>query len=332
MERYEVREQVREGVTSCVLIDRGTKTEAEVLTGIGMNLIRFEAHGHPLVLPSPSVEKLKTEPFAPFQYGTPVLFPPNRVQNGTFAYQGRTYRLPLNEPTNHLHGEICSRSWKVIRYSATEEQGASITAEFRYAEHADIMSYFPHPLVFSLTYSLQDGCLSLSGTIVNEGDQEAPFAFGLHPYFLVPDTNQEKTQIVLPALEEWPVTTEAFVTGLPEQTELSEELNGGVPLDRFPAGSCWLFTLEGGTKTCSIRHPHAGLLLHYQVDESFPYLVLFRPDWASAISFEPYTYVTDAFNLPWDYAKTGARGLAAKEEFVFRTKLWAEEIQSEKGE
>lgn len=320
MSRYAVEKKQVEQEIIYRLRDQQTDMEAEVIPAVGFNLFRLKAAGQQAILSPPSLKMLKEEPEAHFQYGTPILFPPNRVKGGTFTYNGKSYQLPLNEPTNHLHGEICYRSWKVMDQGASDEQGAYLTAQFQYSDHADILEYFPHPMVFTLTYRLHDGQLDLKGKIENRGEEEAPFAFGLHPYFVVASEHQDQVEIVLPATEEWPVTQEAFVTGLPEVTELSERMNQGVPLTDFPAGSCWLFRLRKD-QPCLIRDRKRGLVLSYDVDDSFPFMILFRPVWAQAISFEPYTYVTDAFNLPWESSLTGARGLGAGEIFTFQTRM-----------
>lgn len=329
MDRYLIKKKHRGDERTYILQDQQTKTEAEVIPGVGFNLFRYETAGQSMILSPPSLEGLKEKTEAHFKYGTPILFPPNRVKGGTFTYKGKTYQLPLNEPTNHLHGEICYRPWKVVERGASDEEGAYLTAQFRYRDHADLLSYFPHPMVFTLTYRLSNGQIHLKGSIRNDGEEEAPFAFGLHPYFVLSPLNQEQIEIVLPAAEEWPVTQDAFVTGLPQVTDLSKELNKGVPLTKFPAGSCWLFRLQNHHQPCMIRNHQTGMALAYQVDPSFPFVILFRPVWADSISFEPYTYVTDAFNLPWDNNVTGARGLSTDQEFKFETKIWNERIDKE---
>ncbi|SHE38951.1 aldose 1-epimerase [Seinonella peptonophila] len=324
MSKYTIEKRQRGGEQTYILSDEVYEGEAEVVPGIGFNLVRFVTSGISMILEPPALEMLREEKDAHFKFGTPILFPPNRIKKGSFSYHGRQYQLPLNETTNHLHGEICYRPWKVIDFGHSDETGAFVTAQFDYRDHPSILAYFPHPLVFTLSYRLYQGCLYLSGKIINEGEQEAPFAFGLHPYFDLSMMNQDDTKIIIPVAEEWPVTQEAFVTGLPKSTQLGGRLNNGVPLVEFPAGSCWLFRLKGDPYPCIIHDSRLQASLHYQVDTSFPYLILFRPDWSSAVSFEPYTYVTDAFNLPWHDELTGVRGLTTGQEFTFQTQMWLE--------
>ena len=68
----------------------------------------------------------------PFLYGTPLLFPPNRIKGGRFTYDGREYALPVNEEATgcFLHGTLHETPFAVAevtentvtcRYEATEE-------------------------------------------------------------------------------------------------------------------------------------------------------------------------------------------------------------------
>ncbi|UJF35567.1 aldose 1-epimerase [Paenibacillus hexagrammi] len=327
MSRYTAQSIMKEGYSVIVLNDAHHDATAEVIPEAGNNLYRFESGGHEVILQPVSLKMLRNEPFANFKYGTPILFPPNRVKNGRFIFRGRTYCFPLNEPpSNHLHGEICSRAWEVLEYGATEELGAYVVSRFRYELHSDIMAYFPHSITFTFTYRLFEGRLHLNGTIVNEGEDEAPFAFGLHPYFSIPFDGGEELMLTVPAMEEWPVTNEAFVTGRPSITPFSRSLKEGVAISSYPQLGCSLLSLEeeDGNRVCRLEMKDRGYSIAYQIDRQFPFMVLFRPDWASAFSLEPYTAVTDAFNLPYEHELTGVRGIRSREEVSFRTCLWVD--------
>ncbi len=52
----------------------------------------------------------------PTLYGIPILFPPNRVSDGTFSFRGRTYHFDINEKDkhNHLHGFLYQEKWNVV--------------------------------------------------------------------------------------------------------------------------------------------------------------------------------------------------------------------------
>jgi aldose 1-epimerase len=324
MSRYSAQTIFKEGFRVIEISDSKSHSIAEIIPEIGNNLYRFETAGRQVIMPPASLSSLKIDDFGAYRYGTPILFPPNRVKNGNFMFRGGKYNLPRNEAPHHLHGQLGREAWEVVDFGTSEDQGAFVTSRFRYASHPEILRYFPHPLTFTLTTSLRNGLLQLEGTIVNEGEDEAPFAFGLHPYFSLPYETGERMVLTVPAAEEWPVTNEAFVTGTPRITDFSRKLSDGVDLRDFKPLECALISLAHGQRTCRIAMKDSGYTIAYRFDEQFPFVVLFRPDWSSAYSLEPYTYVTDAFNLPYEPDLTGARGIQAGEEVRFTTSMWVE--------
>ena len=65
-----------------------------------------------------------TELDNPFLYGTPLLFPPNRIKGGKFTYDGREYSLPVNEEATgcFLHGTLHETQSEVLLHAATPQQ------------------------------------------------------------------------------------------------------------------------------------------------------------------------------------------------------------------
>jgi len=325
LSRYNVEREIRDGVAVIVLKDLETNSQAEVVPDIGNNLIRFESNGRQLLEAPASLSDMRNENFGATMHGMPMLFPPNRVKGGKFSFNDRLYSLPLNEPPDHhLHGEICFRKWEIIDFGASEDSGAYVTSCFSYESWPEIMTYFPHPLVFTITHRLQEGRLDLDGTITNEGAEEAPFAFGLHPYFPIPASGGDAVVLQIPAAAEWPVSDLSFVLDKPAVTDFSLILNKGAPIGDFPALGCSLLSMREVDSTCRILIRDGGYSIVFRFDRLFPYLLLFRPDWSSSFSLEPYTSVTDAFNLPYEKELTGARGIAGGETVAFKTSIWIE--------
>ncbi|WP_179298793.1 aldose 1-epimerase [Evansella halocellulosilytica] len=320
--RYKLTKKVVEGIETLVLTDKETHTECEIVPSIGNNLIRFSHQGESFISIPPSVKKMKDEVTC-YQYGSAILFPPNRVKKATFSYQNKTYHLPKNEDPNHLHGELCFKPWQVVDTSCDESNGCSITSQFKLQHHPTMMNYFPHDLTFTLTYVLKDGILELTGMVENQGEDESPYALGFHPYFPIPKGNEEQVHLRVPAIQEWPVTNEAFVEGLPRETNFSQAVAKGMTLEGVNALDCWLISLDQDEDAiCEIYYTNTGKKLTYKLDsKAFPFLVIFKPDWTSAISLEPYSYVTDGFNLPWSHDRTGVKGIKPSEQIDFHLSI-----------
>lgn len=324
MFQYAARSETREGFTVLELHDAATGSIAELVPDIGSNLYRFDSQGHRVIVSPDSLTSLRTGEFAIFRYGMPILFPPNRVKDGRFTYGGKDYELPLNEPPDyHLHGELCSRPWEVVGLGA-DSDGAFAVTRFRYSTHPDLLQYWPHEMEFTMTYRLCDGVLHVNASILNAGMSEAPFAFGFHPYFAVPFGSDEEIVLTVPATEEWPITNLSFVTGRPGATDLVERVNEGLDISDYPPLGCTMLTLAEGDSVCRIAMKSRSYTIAYRLDEQFPYVLLFRPDWAQAYSLEPYTYVTDAFNLPFESSVTGVRGIGVGETIELQTAMWVE--------
>ncbi|MBD3922474.1 aldose 1-epimerase [Paenibacillus sp. PR3] len=324
MFQYAARSVTRDGFTVIELHDAATGSIAELVPDIGCNLFRFDSQGHRVIVSPDSLTSLKTGEFAIFRYGTPILFPPNRVKDGRFTYGGKDYELPLNEPpAYHLHGELCSRPWEVVELGA-DSDGAFVSTRFRYSAHPDMFQYWPHEMEFTMKYRLFEGVVHVNASIHNAGMSEAPFAFGFHPYFAVPFGSGEEITLTVPATEEWPITNLSFVTGRPSATDTVERVNEGLNISDYPPLGCTMLTLAEGDSVCRISMKSRNYTIAYRLCEQFPYMLLFRPDWAQAYSLEPYTYVTDAFNLPYEPGLTGIRGIRAGETIELQTAMWVE--------
>lgn len=309
--------------TAVQLHDSSSQAKATILPGCGNNLIAYECRGKPVIVPPPDIHAFVSEADIRTWFGTPILFPPNRVKGGRFHFEGTDYDLPINEPPHHhLHGDLPRKPWVIDAYGAAEENGAYVTCSFHFKDHPDILAYFPHELSFTVTYTLYKGRLDMHIAAANQGRKRAPFAFGLHPYFAVPAA--EACTLSVPAAQQWPITPLSFVTGEPLATVLCEQFRQGVALADYPELGCTLLTLSEDDRTCRFDMKEAGYRIAYELDRSFPFVLLFKPSWAEAFSIEPYTYVTDAFNLNYPKELTGARGIDPGEELHLSTGLWVE--------
>lgn len=325
MNRYAAEMISLNGYEVVELRDASSGAVATVVPAIGCNAISYIWDGIPVIASPADFQSFALGTDEHTMYGVPLLFPPNRVSKGRFHYGDRDYRLPLNEPPSyHLHGEIARRPWEVLEYGATTERGAYVSCRFEYRSHPDIMAYFPHELTFTVVHALHEGKLISTFAIENNGKDSAPFAFGLHPYFAVPKDASHGGRLKIPCAAEWPVTNLSFVTGLPSRTAFAGRLNEGIALDEIPELGCRLISLAEGDAVCRLDFAESGYRIFYELDRGFPFAVLFKPDWADSFSIEPYTYVTDGFNLPYPDDITGARSIAAGERLTYATTIRVE--------
>lgn len=314
MGRYQVIEKKRGNLLSIVLIDEETRCEAEILPSVGNNLFRLQIDNESLMMYPSEIEQFEISRHACYQYVIPVLFPPNRIFNGKMEFRGNDYHFPINEEPHHLHGDLCHKEWEVVEMGAYEEEGAFVTSVFDLEKHPDLL-YFPHQYIFTLTYRLKNGQLLIEGKVINEDTHEAPFFLGFHPYFSYPLLEEQNMELIIPAIEEWPIDSLAFVTEGPQASLICQQLQNGLKVSDVPSMGGWLVKLDTGNRLCKINFLTRRLQVVYELDPNFPFLLLFKPNWGTGISLEPYTCVTDAFNLPFAPELTGLRSLKPKEIF-----------------
>ena len=89
---------------------------ALLVPSVGANLVRL-AHTRlgVEVLRTPSEREHDEFLRRPHVYGVPILFPPNRIADGRFRFDGREYRFPITRPeeNNYHHGTLKSPPFAV---------------------------------------------------------------------------------------------------------------------------------------------------------------------------------------------------------------------------
>lgn len=113
-----------------------------------------------------------------------ILFPfANRVNQGTYEFNGKSYQLPCNEPgrKNAIHGLIFNKNF-TLDESFTGIKSAYVILS--YTENNPPEGY-PFPFKIELKYTLKKNQLLLEVKVHNIGAENLPFNLGWHPYFLV---------------------------------------------------------------------------------------------------------------------------------------------------
>jgi len=154
--------------------------EAAVIPSIGANLISLRDHAHQYtILREPrSIDELCA---APGVYGIPVLFPPNRYEDGRFPWNGKVYEFPVNEAAtnNHLHGFLMDIPWNVEGFGSDELE-SRVVLSVTIDERHPVYRYLPHRFTVRLRYALDRDGLRQQVSIHNEGTDEMPCLLAFH--------------------------------------------------------------------------------------------------------------------------------------------------------
>ncbi|MDO7904855.1 aldose 1-epimerase [Paenibacillus sp. JX-17] len=156
--------------------------EAVAIPGIGGNLVAFRDTEKKLtILREPGESEIEQFRKTPAVYGIPVLFPPNRYEDGKFAWKGTTYQLPINEPenNNHLHGFVHEVPWTVEGHGANALESYLVMSQ-HVSEGHPMYHYLPFTFTITLRYSLCADGLQQQLTIRNEGKEEMPNLIAFH--------------------------------------------------------------------------------------------------------------------------------------------------------
>jgi aldose 1-epimerase len=220
-----------------------------------------------------------------------VLIPwPNRIEDGTYEFDGERHQLPLNEPEhrNAIHGLVRGEPWTVA-----EQEPSRVLMTHALGPQPG----YPFALALELQYSLSDNGLRVQTTATNVGNAAAPYGSGAHPY-----------------LRAGSATVDSATLRIPARTVLHSN-ERGLPVGRKPVeGSELDFRSPRPIGATVLDHAFTDLerendrlarveladQVSLWVDESYPYLMVFTgdplPDVARrSLAVEPMTCPPNAF-------------------------------------
>lgn len=286
--------------------------EALVLPSLGAHLValrdlRQGLHllREPLGPDSPDLSSYRAHPVP---YGMPLLFPPNRIADGRFTFDGRTYRFPINEPTlhNHLHGFFAQAPWQVVEERAGED--ARLVLRHALRECDEVFRIFPHCLTLELDYTLSTAGLRQEVRVRNDGELPLPFLLGFHTALRVPFAPRSSADDCLVAVnlgEQWELSERKLPTGrtVPKDAMAEAIAQGGGDPFAHPIDALFSAAPTGGFGECRITDRRLGQRVVYQTDPAYRTWMLWNDDARGGFfCAEPMTCLVNAPNLdlPWD--------------------------------
>lgn len=250
--------------------------EAAVLPHIGANLIAFrDIANHFTILREPLAEEMTDFRENPGIHGIPVLFPPNRYDNGTFTFNGITYKFPVNEVAtgNHLHGFFHTASWQVVAFGVTKSE-SYVELTISVDENHPIYTYLPHQFSLTLRYSLSDDGLFQHIRVKNEGHSAMPCMIAFHTAINAPfDPSSSKDDMLftLTKGERWELNDRMLPTGkfqTQDEEELKMSTTGVSPYWR-DMDNHYTATTQNGRNMMVLSDTRTGRKVVYDVGTSY---------------------------------------------------------------
>lgn len=307
--------------------------EAIMVPSMGANVVKLY---HPEkgvnILRTPSAEEIEVFQERPQIFGLPLLFPPNRIEDGTYTYQGVTYQYPITIPAQHNyhHGIIKSQPFVVtktiIGADYVEVEAAFYSNRINDAIYRD----FPHEFECRMNFVLSANGLEHTVTFVNDSEKEMPLGVGYHTPICVPFQQGEgEYKMWLTAGEEWELTERTLPTEnfLPLDEKLSTLRNSGMnpvgePIEKALTNKSFL--LEGVPfNGAIIANVATGVKVFYEVDEQFRHWTIWNNGGAAGYMCpEPQTWAINAPNLSLDPEVTGFQAVEPGDAWSATTKLY----------
>lgn len=298
MARFSVKIAKTGGRSVIELADAEAGTAAKIACDLGFNCYSFtkKLPGGPGEYLYSSPEFLATGRGA-FGNGIPILFPfPNRIKGGVFTFEGRQIAVPKNEGgRNAIHGLVAEKPWQLL---ATDTSAAAqATGRIDTAALPELLAAWPLPFALEVTYRLAGDTLAMEAVMKNPGPGVLPCGFGTHGYFMLPgESTVERTVLAAPVRKRWKldnlIPTGELEPLPPEDSDLGKGIAIGTRAFDTVYGD---IAFAGGKAACSLAAGARRLTLG--IDATTRVLVIYIPPHRRSIAIEPYTCVTDAFNL-----------------------------------
>ena len=217
---------------------------------------------------------------------------PNRLNDGKYTYEGKTYHFPINDKSgnNNLHGFYDCYD---MDYQILQLEEDRVIVELTSTYKGENPSY-PFPFDFSVKYCLsENNALECEIFAKNTGSSSMPFGFGWHPYFKI-GTSAKTLQLQMPTCQIVEVNKDMIPTGVqnPYNQFILLETIGDTFLD-----NCFALKQQKGKAEVKLYSDEFHTTITYwQEADKFPFFQIFTPTYGTSIAIEPMTCNVDAFN------------------------------------
>jgi len=231
-----------------------------------------------------------------------VLAPwPNRLEDGSYIFEGRTGQAALDEPErgNAIHGLVRWLPWEAVRPDAS---AVTLTCVLH------PQPGYPWRLVLETDYRLGGDGLTTTIRATNASDAAAPFGIGFHPYVTVGTPFVDEALLSVPA--EWtlpgddrgvPTGERAAVVGSPYDFTSRRPI-GRTRLDTAYTG---LTGDADGLTRVVLAAPDGGTEIVIWADGAFGHLMIYTGDTLQPVERRRRGIAIEPMTCPPNALRTG---------------------------
>ena len=260
----------------------------------------------------------------PYLYGMPILFPVNRISQGTFVFEGRKYQFPINEPlTNcHLHGTLHETEFSLIEVSENK-----LLCSYRATQEQPYLS-FPHAFEIQMAYEVREDGFYHTTEVFNHSEDNMPVFLGFHTTFLsrfAKASKDDHIRVLAELSEEYERNMANYLpTGVkPEFDSTSMALSEGefnpfgTPISRHYR------SIKQGKMV--IYNADKQLSLVYENDEKYQFRLIYNGNADEYICLEPQNCMANCPNAPFNREEAGFDYIQPGKSKIYRSKIYIEE-------
>ncbi len=263
------------------------------------------------------------QPENDYLYGTPILFPVNRIEGGKFEFEGRVYTFPINEARTgcHLHGELHKTPFKVV-----QKRDSYLKCRYE-AEDGEYLG-FPHSFEIIQEFELREDGLYHTTTVKNRSCENMPVFLGFHTTFntcFSDECQPENMRVFVDISEEYErnVAVNYLPTGVkPTFDDVSAALKDGT-FNPYEKKISRHYRARG---RMSITNLEKGLRIVYDNDEKYGFRLIFNGGNEGYICLEPQTCLANCQNAPFSREEGGFDYIAPNTSKVYRSAIHLEEF------
>ena len=231
-----------------------------------------------------------------------VLAPwPNRLRDGVWSWDGARHATPVTEPAlgTAIHGLVRFVPWRVLGASAD-----SVALEYLLHPQPG----YPFALRLRVGYELSADGLRVTTTASNEGDTDAPYGEGHHPYLAAPaGLRVDDCTLVLPAATRLVTDDRLLPVGAEPVHETPFDLRAGRVLGDLRIDDCFTDLARDADGTAEVRFTGPdGRGAAVWMDASYTHVQVFTGDVVEPPSRRRFGLAVEPMTCPPDALRTGA--------------------------